>query len=310
MSPSLPAAARTVDEAIAELAESLGRQIELQQVSTVTILRFHKRGAENTGIADRLARRLAERGAFVLQSRQRAQALAARMGFAPGSEIYGETAARIGKAVGADAIVTGSVERYGRGELRILAQAYSSQNGQNIASATILAQAGESPARPLASRQAVVPEPTPAPPPPRALPEPEPAAPAPDAGTRRQQTGPVVIEHQSCKRSGSDIVDCDFSLLNTGSDLLLSSARRHVHLFDQRGRQFTASEVWIGNRRTRSSVIKHELLGSIPTRLLARFRKVPRDAVSSPSLRLRLRLDSSSWETVGFGSADDQLPIE
>jgi hypothetical protein len=133
------ARARSVEGALDDLAGSLTNQIRGQQVASLTILPFtNLSGAQTTlerYMAETLEHKMAQRGAPTFIASKLAARAERHFSIPPGTRIDGETAARIGKHVGADAVIVPTIESYGAGVLELRAEVFSSQGAVNIASA-------------------------------------------------------------------------------------------------------------------------------------------------------------------------------
>lgn len=225
--------ARTIDEAVEQLAESLGRQLQSQQVSNLTILQFTNLSGGQTrleeNLADGLARAVSAKTSLAFIDRLRAEQLARRFALPVGAQIYGETAARIGKGVGADAVITGTIEEIGSGRYRLQAQAFSSQRGQNIASAETSADGGE--ATVVAPRQ-----PTPLPMRPERV---EPRAPAASAGPSAMVHG-LRMQVRYCELSPSRTASCHMTVMSESQDRELTLLDGYTKLQDDTAKSYPA----------------------------------------------------------------------
>jgi len=207
ISPAL-GQARSLDEAIEELGGQLARQIGEQQVSRLTILQVTNLSGDQTRreaeIADALAATIARRGGFQLVDRLRAEQLAQRLGLAAGAQISGEAAARIGRSVGVDAVVTASIEDHGAGNLALQGQAFSTQRGINIASARVGAITSDTLPPQSAAPQMAPSSPT----------HPPPAAPARFSSV--DPSGQVRFAIRSIARGSGNSVVVELSATNSG----------------------------------------------------------------------------------------------
>jgi len=288
--------ARSLEEALDELGSRLGRQLGEQQVRSFGALQFvNLDGAQSRReeqLADGLARRISRSGSRASYiGLTPSEAARAKFGLSPGANIAGETAARIAKLAGTDAMMIGTLRRIDSETHELIGQIFSAQRGINLADARV-----------TYNQTATAPPPVQPPPPTYAAPPApvQPAPPAPSAAPEIMTTeaGQFLIELHGCRRISAG-VNCSFVLKNQSANANLTIWNGGTRLFDDQGREYEPGVTVIADARqdlkgSGRRRIQKQVIGGVPTKASIRFPNVQADAQSIASLQLNLYAPKSA----------------
>jgi TolB-like protein len=312
-----------LDDQIAELSRQIANKIEAGQKQKIAVLEFTDLQGNVTDfgryLSEELITRLYDSNKFKVLERQLLNKIIAEQKLSLTGVVDPDSAKKLGKISGVDAIVSGTIADRGE-SLKVNARLINSETGEIFsAAATDIAKdkevvalmAGGSPDR---------------------------KSPAPSRDSNKRVVGQVVsddftFELSGCRRSGQSVT-CEFSIINNASeDRLLDLYADNYHistkssrLIDDKGNEYYPLTAWVGNGTgdanqgtcklcppTRQLWIKISLVPQVPTKASLRFEGVGANVNSISLLRITFNREGKPRTIRGpqFDYADfKSIPIE
>jgi TolB-like protein len=284
------------DGGIARIAESLAQPLVGRTVAVFEFPDLESRVNNlsrlvSEQLTTELVQRLMGRGR-VLERRQVIQVLTELNLLR--TDLTSAEVARVGRQLGADAIVLGSATTIGD-QIVVNVRAVAVTGGEVLAANRMSVQ-GSQHLLALASAGLGAPSLTPSPQPSGSRPPSGQPAPPRPAQRFRGNIGAVSVELVQCTQNGSN-VRCDLILTNTGPDDEFSLAvDSDTRMFDTAGNEYHARSGQVTNRQQEYTV-QVTLISGLPTRASVTFRDV---AETSSIPLLEINGYSNGWRTAQF----------
>ena len=300
---SLPLhAAADLDGGVKSLAEQIAKNMQTNNKKKIAVIEFSNlnRGVTEFGqfLAEELITQLflVNVGKFDVVERQQLQKIIDEHHLGSSGLLDGAAMGKIGKILGVDAIVSGSITDLGN-SVKINARLIAVDTGMVFAvAATDIPKVGTvttlmstlAPnfgARPqttsLSSTEAV-----------KKTKDTNPAGNLKKEAKKRAEVKGMVVELEDCKRSG-DVVVCEL-LVTSGNDDkdLYVYAAGHSRIIDENGLEYSSTLASIGSKSS-GRYFLHTFVSGVPTKTVLRFEKVSSQINTIALLEL------------GFGAGND-----
>lgn len=292
---ALPSTQGSLDQRLSELSQQIAGKMTAKQKTTVAVVEFTDLQGNTTDfgrfLAEELVTRLMETEKFRVIERQLLNKIIAEQKLSLTGVVDPSSAKQLGKILGVDAIVSGSVTSLAQ-SLKVNARLISTETGEifAVASAEIFKDESVTGLLTNGGGGATL---KPAP-----KPTPQPSA-SNKASSQRAQD--FSFELNSCKMAG-DSVTCNLTVRNElAEDRRLWLYHRDSRIFDESGNEYKGSAGKIGSRTggNLNSYIANVLVSQVPTSAAVTFKEVSEQA-AKVTLSLVVQAENSRMVSLTF----------
>jgi TolB-like protein len=276
----------TLDQRVGELSKDISDELTDKQKTTIAIADFVDLNGNSSDfgkfLAEELATRFYKTKKLKVIERQRLDKVIAEQKLSLTEIIEASSAKRIGRILGVDAIVAGTISDLGS-NFRINARIINTETGELLAAAaaTVIKDQEVCSLINCGSKQigVVLPAPSPSP------------KPAPSR-TWIKESNFYAFELKKCRSSGTTAI-CDFIVTNSDQDRWLA-IHPDSKMFDDFSNQSDPANIVLGDKEGNGGWAKKFLIGGIkiPTRIV--FNRVSTNATRIVLLQLHCDTSSSS----------------
>lgn len=278
----------SLEQRLSELSKEISDELTGNQKTTVAIAEFVDLDGRVTGfgkfLAEELVTRLYKTKKLKVIERQRLDKVIAEQKLSLTEIIEASSAKRIGRILGVDAIVAGTISELGN-NFRINARIINTETGELLAAAgtTVakdqevcsLINCGAKPT--FTSGVELKPSSTP-----KVQSTPTPLSPKPIPTSIRKDSNFFTFELQKCRLSGTTVI-CDFMITNNDQDRELSVNKSYM--FDDFNNEYNSGRSQLASSEG-SYGVSAFLVSGVPTRARMTFDKVSPDATKMTLFKL------------------------
>lgn len=287
-----------LDQRVSELSQQIASKMSAKQKTTVAVVEFTDLQGNVTDfgrfLAEELVTRLGDLEKFKVIERQLLNKIIAEQKLSLTGLVDPASAKQLGKILGVDAIVAGSVTNLAQ-SVRVNARLISTETGEVFATAAADIFKDESVTGLLSSGSGL-------PPGKPALQQTDPTK----KGARKVMVKDFIVELESCRMSAGAVV-CYLTLTNdapsdraVGFHTRASSESKSSRMFDEFGGEYGVAKIQIGGNVPKTYVkilgqaVTSSLVPRVPTKLIITFDNVSAEAKTVTFLRVAFQWSDSN----------------